>query len=328
MPNSKRNFSIFSSLVLFLLFFPFNRGEIIGHASHPIRNLASSTDLIEAVNALRISNGLPAYQINPILMNIAQAHSDYQASIGTVTHYGADGSRPFQRALAAGYPVAGDLSLGGFFSENIAAGTNFSSSDAVASWQLDAPHLNTMLSSTLRDIGAGVSVVGSYVYYTIDVGLSTGGQISTPIGGYPTYDYSDFQPINKILTTTPQVDGSIIHIVKTGETIWSISIAYKVLEGDIYRLNSLKGDLIFVGEKLIIRPPFTPTPTIPTLTPTTPATITLSSTPTILETKTPLIQSQTTSEAPQDQKKIILAIIVLSLLLSGLLTLFWKKKTL
>ena len=96
-------------------------------------NYSNSIELINEVNSLRISNGLPAYQINQTLMLIAQNHSDYQASISSITHYGPDGSRPFQRALAAGYPVAGDLSLGGYFSENIVAGRGLSASDAVNS---------------------------------------------------------------------------------------------------------------------------------------------------------------------------------------------------
>jgi uncharacterized protein YkwD len=85
-------------------------------------NLSSAVELIAEVNSLRISNGLPPYSQHPILMQIAQAHTNYQAAIGTGTHYGADGSRPFQRALAAGYPVAGDLARGGYFSENIVWG--------------------------------------------------------------------------------------------------------------------------------------------------------------------------------------------------------------
>ena len=91
----------------------------------------SAYDLINAVNALRASRGLPAYSINSTLMSVAQAHSDYQAAIGTVTHYGPGGTRPFQRALAAGYPVAGDLSLGGFYSENIQGGPGLTAQSAV-----------------------------------------------------------------------------------------------------------------------------------------------------------------------------------------------------
>ncbi len=55
---------------------------------------ASSYDLIAAVNALRASNGLPPLQTDGSLMAAAQSHADYQASIGSWTHTGANGSTP------------------------------------------------------------------------------------------------------------------------------------------------------------------------------------------------------------------------------------------
>jgi uncharacterized protein YkwD len=78
-------------------------------------------DLINAVNALRAAYGLPAYSINSILMFTAQNQADFMSSNGIVTHSGPGGSTMSQRLLAAGYPLAGDLSLGGFRSENISS---------------------------------------------------------------------------------------------------------------------------------------------------------------------------------------------------------------
>ena len=59
--------------------------------------------LIAEVNALRAAYGLSPYEVNNALMSAAQKQSDYQASIGTWTHTGAGGSRPYDRAVAAGY---------------------------------------------------------------------------------------------------------------------------------------------------------------------------------------------------------------------------------
>ena len=74
----------------------------------------SPLELINAVNELRVSSGLAPYSINSILMATAQAHADYMAATGTVSHMGLGGTSVTGRLLAAGYPLAGDLSLGGF----------------------------------------------------------------------------------------------------------------------------------------------------------------------------------------------------------------------
>src|SRR4051812_1777362 len=122
------------------------------------------SSLIAEVNSLRAAHGLAAYSVSSILMGTAQAQAEFMSANG-VSHSGPGGSSVTQRLLAAGYPLAGDLSLGGFRSENITAGNNKSVQQAVSEWQGDAPHLNTMLSPNLTEIGAGVAFVGDYVYY-------------------------------------------------------------------------------------------------------------------------------------------------------------------
>jgi uncharacterized protein YkwD len=124
--------------------------------------------LVDAVNALRASRGLAPYVVNSTLTGIAQTQAEYMASSGDVTHTGPDGSRPYQRALAAGYAIEGGYPPY-FFSENIiSTGGNMSPADAVQAWTGDDPHLNTMTSDMLQEIGAGVAVSGGNVYYVID----------------------------------------------------------------------------------------------------------------------------------------------------------------
>ena len=69
---------------------------------------ANASDLIDGVNAIRSSQGLNSFQSNSILNSIAQQQAEYELSIGSQTDTGPGGSRPFQRALAAGYLLASE----------------------------------------------------------------------------------------------------------------------------------------------------------------------------------------------------------------------------
>lgn len=255
--------------------------------SAPARVDTDPYSLIAEVNALRVANGLPAYSANPILMAIAQQQAEFM-SVNGVSHTGYGGTRPFQRALNAGYPLAGDLNLGGFMSENITAGSNKSVQEAVAEWQGDAPHLNTMLSPNNQEIGAGVAIVGEYVYYVIDCARPTAsgslaytpaptlpggtpGQVATPVAAAPL--------VSTIFPATPLADGNLYHLVQPGETLWLIAISYGVKVADIRQLNGMaEADAIYPGEKLLIRKSSgTLTPAPETASPT----VENSSTPTV-----------------------------------------------
>ena len=235
-------------------------------AVRPARAASDPASLIAAVNALRAANGLPAYTVSPILMSIAQQHAEFMAVNG-ISHSGYGGTRPYQRALNAGYPLAGDLSLGGFMSENISGGRNESVQDVVLQWQGDAPHLHTMLSADLLEIGAGVAYDGEYVYYVIDCARPTGGgqPQSTPLPGQTQATPVVSGPLaSTVFPNTPNADGMLYHIVKPGETLWLIAISYGVKIAEIRELNYMsETDAIYPSEKLLIRkdaPTATPPP--------------------------------------------------------------------
>lgn len=53
----------------------------------------------------------------------------------------------------------------------------------------------------------------------------------------------------------PKADGSVVHVVQEGQTLWNIAAAYQVKLGEILTLNGLSdGALIYPGEKLLIKP--------------------------------------------------------------------------
>ncbi len=321
-----RKYILWLAALLASILFSLNTGGV-SEALHSSRgNSSEAYELIAEVNSLRSANGLPAYNIHPILMQIAQVHANYQASIGTVTHYSADGSRPFQRALAAGYPVAGDLSLGGFFSENIQAGYQLTATETVTAWRGDAPHLNTMLSPNLRDVGAGVAYDGDYVYYTLDAGRPSDSMPAyTPSGAGTTPEAAGFPSLAPIIINTPLADGSIIHVVQPGDTLSAIAVAYRVTVDELRFLNTLAlSAIIYPGDKLTIRLALTATPQTPTATSTRRPTATIFPSVTAARATFTPIRVPAVSGAPSTM--IAISIIVLTLISAGVITALSAKK--
>jgi len=297
---------------------------------------SNTNDLIAEVNSLRGANGLPPYTVSPILMGTAQAQADYMAAIGNVTHSGPGGIGLTQRLLNAGYPLAGELSLGGFRAENITGGPNLTAAQAVSQWQGDALHLNTMLSPNLTEIGAGVAKVGNTYYMVIDCAQPTSsGQLQeyTPGPGDPVVGTSapnDF--IVPIITSTPDENGLVYHDVQYGQTLWAIAIEYGVKIDEIRALNNLgPGTDIYRGDRLLVRkdaplPPATvtllpdilPTPSSPVLTATPFSTIT----PIITQTVTPVVESAENSSVTG----VVVGIVIATLLLAGILTWMSSRK--
>jgi len=255
--NIMQKFTVFTTIALSVLIAFFPCKSVAAQPSILPQLQSSAYDLMQEVNALRISNGLPPYTISPILMGTAQAQADYMAAIGSVTHSGPGGIQLTQRLLNAGYPLAGDLSLGGFRAENITGG-NKTAYQAVQGWTGDAPHLNTMLSPNLTEIGAGVAKVGDRFYMVIDCARPTTNgqfQIYMPGPGDPvigTSAPSDF--IVPITKNTPDADGLIYHEVQYGQTLWAIAVEYDVRIDDIRMLNNLGSTTdIYQGERLLVK---------------------------------------------------------------------------
>ncbi|MGC8856796.1 MAG: CAP domain-containing protein [Anaerolineae bacterium] len=291
----------------------------------PLNDAAS--DLIAAVNALRLSNGLPPYNIHPILMQTAQNQANYMASIGVVTHEGPGGISLTERLLNAGYPLAGDLSLGGFRAENITAGVNMTPAAAVAQWTGDAPHLNTMLSPNLQDIGAGVARMDDKIYYVIDCARPTSNglpQPYTPAPGSGTAAASAAEYMIPVVTSTADTQGRVYHEVQYGQTLWSIAIAYGTKIDLIRRLNNLPSTEIYPGQKLLILQLATPTAVPPTTTPLPPTPTSFApSTSTLLPVPTDTVTSVPPALEPLAQPYngfIVVLITSLAFFAGGLVT--------
>jgi uncharacterized protein YkwD len=219
---------------------------------------ASPYEVIAAVNRLRAAYGVPAYTISSILMSTAQNQADYMAATGSVSHTGAGGSSVTDRLLAAGYPLAGQLSLGGFRSENITAGSEtMSAQTAVDQWAGDSVHLTTMISPDLTEIGAGISVSNGRAYFVIDCARPTTSEViqggGTPVEGGTVTAAGGAGVVIPVVVSTPNPNGDLIHEVKAGQSLWQIAIAYNTKIDEIKRLNGLYGNDIYPGTKLLIR---------------------------------------------------------------------------
>jgi LysM repeat protein len=227
-----------------------------------------------------------------------------------------------QRLLAAGYPLGGDLSAGGFRSENIISlAQSGSAQDAVDAWMGDAPHQNTMLSQALTEIGAGVAVVNGRVYYVIDCARPTNsGELpaGTQVPGAESTVPVAAAVIYPVGLSTPNADGEVIHEVRGGQTLWQIAISYGVKINDIKSRNNILGNDIYPGNKLLIKIGSTPTALPPTSTVTVEATMT--STPSATTTPTLVLIATQAVSAPAVQntsRAMTVAFSIIALALVG-----------
>lgn len=119
--------------------------------------------------------------------------------------------------------------------------------------------------------------------------------------GLVDVDAYPVQP-GEFATSTPELDGSIYHVVQSNETLWSIAVNYNRTVADIQALNGLEGNDVTAGQRLLIfyggtpvadtaTPTLTPLPVTNTPKPTSTATATLppldTLTPTVTMTSTP-----------------------------------------
>ncbi|MDY6845971.1 MAG: CAP domain-containing protein [Chloroflexota bacterium] len=275
--------------------------------------VGSASDLINAVNKLRQSQGLAPYTVDSFLMGFAQTQSDYMASLGAWTHTRADGTTAFDYGIK----------------ENVAMGTNMSVTYCINSAWSDAVHWETMMGYATGKVGAGVTVSDGNVYYTLNVlpGESTyieniEDENSTETTNSSVSQYENVRYIQQVITSTPNEDGIITHVVQYGETLWTIAEAYGVPIDQILRNSGLGQSTteVFEDQELIIQTATEPTPTVsptpteipPTPTPTQPRPTmtpfpTRTPAPTPTSTKPPSIFHRTLS----DGKSLGIGLIIL-----------------
>ncbi len=217
----------------------------------------TASELISSVNNLRQTQGLPPYTVDSFLMSFAQSHSDYMASLGYWTHTRADGTTAFDHGIK----------------ENVAMGQNMSVQYCVYTVWSDWVHWQTMVGYEGGSVGAGVTVADGTVYYTLNVLPSNSTYVDPAeeaAQAQPAQSAQDTPvPIAPVTTSTPDDDGIILHVVKYGETLWSISEAYGVPIDQILKNTGLSPatEEVFEGQTLLIQTATDPSPA-PTASPT------------------------------------------------------------
>ena len=121
--------------------------------------------VIAAINAYRAQNGEPPYTVNAELSEAAQAHSADMACNSLFYHNGSNGSSPWSRVAAIGFPALN-------VSENVYGSYPPLSGAEVVNWwatdQLDIRHNQNLLSAKYTLIGVGYAFFNNFGYYVMD----------------------------------------------------------------------------------------------------------------------------------------------------------------
>jgi LysM repeat protein len=212
--------------------------------------------LLQLVNQVRAEHGLPPFQVNASLAVAAQNQANFNAANAGYGHSGAGGSSPQDRATAAGFT--------GYVVENVVGGSDLSPQQGVTWWVNSPVHFNTLISTRYPEAGTGYAVKGRQRHYTLVVGRRSDAPPAQAGNAQLAEPPAIVVPIT---LSAPRPDGSIVHTVQAGQTLWAIAARYEVRLSDLFLFNNLDEDaFIQPGDELMVRlaegqaPPPTPTP--------------------------------------------------------------------
>lgn len=221
----------------------------------PVTAQDPASQVFQLVNQVRANYGLVGFTYNGRLAAAAQEQANWMAVNVQYVH-NHDGSTPQTRAQSAGYS--------GRVSENIVGGTDLTPQQGVIWWQNSPTHFNTMISTRYTEAGVGVAYGADQNFYVLVVGNP---------GDTPPPPQQSAQPesapafVAPIVLASPREDGSVVHRVLTGQTLWAIAARYEVPLETLLLYNNLTEDsFLQPGDELLVRlaegqaPPPTPTP--------------------------------------------------------------------
>ena len=128
---------------------------------------ANITETLNAINAHRAENNLPAYTINEQLATAAQSHANDMACKSLTGHAGSNGSTPESRVRDAGYTYS-------LVSENVQYSYPPLTGQGVVNYWIndktDLRHGRNLVSDSFTEIGIGYSFFNNFGYYVVVFG--------------------------------------------------------------------------------------------------------------------------------------------------------------
>jgi LysM repeat protein len=221
------------------------------HPAPPVQ--VSAYDLILAMNTLRVSNGLPALIEDPIVNAVAQSTAAIMAANNMSWHIGDVRGR----LAAAGYGAGGTV----WATENFAVGGTGTGIDGIMATWADPDHMRPAVEPAYCNVGAGVATASNgRIYYILQAayvsGQECGGSSPSSSGGTSgpgTVPNPVSQLIVPVKVATADADGKIYHVVQSGQSYWSIAIAYQITINDLESWNNLSRTTpLQAGQRLFI----------------------------------------------------------------------------
>jgi len=242
--NWRKHFVV---LILTGLFFTIRpSGFILQEKAAAQSGTVTRYELILAMNTLRVSNGLPALIEDPIVNAVAQVTAETMAANNMSWHIGDVRGR----LAAAGYGGGATV----WATENFAVG-NMSIDRIMQVWA-DPDHMRPAVTPAYCHVGAGVAQAANGQYYYVLQAAYISGQVCgeyKSVTGDPDVPLPVPQIIIPVTVATPDSDDRVYHIVKSGQSFWSIAIAYQITIQDLEEWNNLYRDNgLYVGQKLFI----------------------------------------------------------------------------
>lgn len=218
------------------------------------RAAVTAYDLIIAMNTLRVSYGLPALLEDPIVNAVAQATAETMAASQMSWHIG----NVRGRLAAAGYGGGATV----WATENFAAGTGGMGIDKIMAAWADPDHMRPAVDAAYCHVGAGVATApNGRIYYVLQAAYISGQAcgsytVSPGVTAPPGSNVGAGAGVGLIVPVkiaTPDAEGMVFHVVQTGQSFWSIAIAYKISIQDLEVWNNISRTTpLRTGQRLFI----------------------------------------------------------------------------